>query len=116
MPLGSPLERPPPPSYRGWLRCVLALRLDAAFALGATLARARLGLAAPSDDAAADDDGNATAYKVDAAHDATAASRVRLPAGVDRASLKAKYENGLLVVTMANARKEGGQRQRIAIA
>ena len=42
--------------------------------------------------------------------------RVRLPAGVDRASLQAKYENGLLVVTMAAAHKDGGQRQRIAIA
>ena len=42
--------------------------------------------------------------------------RVRLPAGVDRESLKAKYENGLLVVTMHKTSKETPQRQRIAIA
>ena len=42
--------------------------------------------------------------------------RVRLPAGVDRESLKAKYENGLLVVTMHKTSKEAPQRQRIAIA
>ena len=42
--------------------------------------------------------------------------RVRLPAGVDRESLKAKYENGLLVVMMHKTSKEAPQRQRIAIA
>ena len=42
--------------------------------------------------------------------------KVQLPAGVDRESLKAKYEDGLLVITMRKAHKDGGQRQRIAIA
>jgi HSP20 family molecular chaperone IbpA len=42
--------------------------------------------------------------------------KVQLPAGVDRESLKAKYEDGLLVITMHKAHKDAGQRQRIAIA
>ena len=42
--------------------------------------------------------------------------KVQLPAGVDRESLKAKYEDGLLVITMRKSHKDGGQRQRIAIA
>jgi HSP20 family molecular chaperone IbpA len=42
--------------------------------------------------------------------------KVQLPVGVDRESLKAKYEDGLLVITMHKAHKDAGQRQRIAIA
>jgi HSP20 family molecular chaperone IbpA len=42
--------------------------------------------------------------------------KVRLPPGVDRDSLKAKYENGLLVVTMQNTHKADIPRQKIKIA
>ena len=44
--------------------------------------------------------------------------RVRLPAGVDLESLKARYESGLLVITMhkAQPQRDAAQRKRIAIA
>ena len=42
--------------------------------------------------------------------------RVRLPQGVDREAMRAKYEDGLLVVTMPRAQAEGVKRRAIAIA
>ena len=42
--------------------------------------------------------------------------KVRIPPTVDRDSLKAKYENGLLVVTMQHAKKADIPRQKITIA
>jgi HSP20 family protein len=42
--------------------------------------------------------------------------RIRLPQNVDTSTLQAKYEDGLLVVTMSPlARKDTSQRQKIAI-
>jgi HSP20 family protein len=42
--------------------------------------------------------------------------RVRLPTGVDREGMQAKYEDGLLVVTMPRVKAENVKRQIIAIA
>ena len=42
--------------------------------------------------------------------------KVRLPAGVDRDSLKAVYENGLLVVTIQHSEKPTSQRHKITIS
>jgi HSP20 family molecular chaperone IbpA len=42
--------------------------------------------------------------------------KVRLPAGVDRGSLKANYENGLLIVTMQHSEQPMSQRHKITIA
>ena len=42
--------------------------------------------------------------------------RVRLPTGVDREGMQAKYEDGLLVVTMPRVKAENVKRQSIAIA
>ena len=42
--------------------------------------------------------------------------RVRLPQGVDREAMRAKYEDGLLVVTMPRLQAEGVKRRAIAIS
>ena len=41
--------------------------------------------------------------------------RVRLPRGVDREGMRAKYEDGLLVVTLPRKRTDNVKRQKIAI-
>ena len=42
--------------------------------------------------------------------------RVRLPRGVDREAMRARYEDGLLVVTIPRSKPEGEKRRSIAIA
>ena len=42
--------------------------------------------------------------------------RVRLPQGVDREAMRAKYEDGLLVVTMPRLQADGVKRRAIAIS
>ena len=42
--------------------------------------------------------------------------RVRVPRGVDREAMSARYEDGLLVVTMPRAKAEGEKRRKIAIS
>ena len=72
---------------------------------------------------ASDADATADAGKADAGkpHEVRATyrafkERVRLPQGVDREAMRAKYEDGLLVVTMPRAQAEGVKRRAIAIA
>ena len=45
----------------------------------------------------------------------TFSERVRLPDGVDREGMRAKYEDGLLVVTLPRAKTENMKRHKIAI-
>ena len=42
--------------------------------------------------------------------------RVRLPRGVDRDAMRARYEDGLLVVTIPRSKPEGEKRRSIAIS
>ena len=42
--------------------------------------------------------------------------RVRLPRGIDREAMLAKYEDGLLVVTMPRVKTGSARRQAIAIS
>ena len=42
--------------------------------------------------------------------------RVRLPRGIDREAMRAKYEDGLLVVTIPRVKTDSARRQAIAIS